>query len=52
MAGSVLKNQELGWSVNWTPNGEIPDTAGNVPRNAIFVAWTLEYGFMLRLYTL
>ncbi|MBK9506848.1 MAG: putative metal-binding motif-containing protein [Bacteroidetes bacterium] len=31
---------ELGWTVNWTPNGEIPDTAGNVPRNAIFVAWT------------
>lgn len=35
-----FEEPELGWSVNWTPNGEIPDTAGNVPRNAIFVAWT------------
>jgi len=29
-----------GWTANYTPDGEIPDTASNVPTNAIFGPWT------------
>jgi len=29
-----------GWAGNWTPDGPIPDAAGNVPKAAIFAPWT------------
>lgn len=29
-----------GWATNWTPDGPIPDAAGNVPKAAIFAPWT------------
>lgn len=28
------------WSGNWTPDGPIPDAAGDVPKTAIFGPWT------------
>ncbi len=28
------------WSGNWTPDGPIPDAAGDVPKTAIFSPWT------------
>lgn len=31
---------EIDWLDNWTPDGEIPDAAADVPTNAIFAAWT------------
>lgn len=28
------------WSINWTPDGPVPDAAANVPKAAIYCPWT------------
>lgn len=33
-------NPGAGWTTNWTPDGPLPDGAGNVPKTAIFAPWT------------
>ncbi len=33
-------NPAGGWDTNWTPDGPIPDAASDVPKAAVFPAWT------------